>query len=91
MDKVYKRLNWNTTSCNGSMDSDKYLYSQIARSICEAVYENPLTVEEISLRTGIPTIYIEDELPRLEYGEVPCLHPRRSRQFPLRANICYGR
>lgn len=69
MDKVYKRINWNTTSCNGSMDSDKYLYSQIARSICEAVYENPLTVEEISLRTGIPTLYIEDELPRLEYGD----------------------
>ena|GEM_PF-363044 len=69
MDKVYKRIKWNTTSCNGSVDSDKYLYSQIARSICEAVYENPLTVEEISLRTGIPTIYIEDELPRLEYGD----------------------
>lgn len=69
MDKVYKRINWNTTSCNGSMDSNKYLYSQIARSICEAVYENPLTVEEISLRTGIPSMYIEDELSRLEYGD----------------------
>ena len=32
MDKIYKRINLNTNSCNGSMDSNKYLYSQIARS-----------------------------------------------------------
>lgn len=69
MDKVYKRINWNTTSCNGSMDSNKYLYSQIARAICEAAYEKPLTVEEISLKTGLPTMYIEDEMPRLIHGD----------------------
>jgi len=69
MDKVYKRINWNTTTCNGSMDTDKYLHTQISRAICEAAYEKPLTVEEISLKTGIPTMYIEDELPRLEYGD----------------------
>ena len=69
MDKVYKRINWNTTTCNGSMDSNKYLYSQIARAICEAAYEKPLTIEEISLKSGLPTMYIEDELPRLIYGD----------------------
>ena len=69
MDKVYKRINWYTKACNGSMDPDRYLHSQIARAICEAVYEKPLTVEEISLKTGLPTIYIEDELPRLIYGD----------------------
>lgn len=69
MDKVYKRINWNTTCCNGSMDSDKYLHSQIARAICLAAYEKPLTVDEISIVTGIPAMYIEDELPRLEYGD----------------------
>ena len=69
MDKIYKRINWNTDSCNGSMDSDKYLYSQIARAICEAAYEKPLTIEEISLKTGLPTMYIEDELPRLINGD----------------------
>lgn len=69
MEKIYKRLNWNTTSCNGSMDSDKYLHSQIARAICEAAYEKPVTVEEISLKTGLPTIFIEDELPKLIYGD----------------------
>ncbi|MBO5023920.1 MAG: sigma-70 family RNA polymerase sigma factor [Clostridia bacterium] len=69
MDKVYRRINWNTEMCNGNMDANKYLFSQIARAICLAAYEKPLTVEEISICTGIPTMYIEDELPRLEYGD----------------------
>lgn len=69
MDKVYKRINWNTTTCSGSMDSNRYLYSQIARAICEAAYEKPLSSEEISLKTGLPTMYIEDELPRLIAGD----------------------
>jgi len=69
MDKVYQRINWNDTGCNGSMDAGKYLHTQIARAICQAAYEKPLTVEEISLCTGLPTLYIEDELARLEYGD----------------------
>lgn len=72
MDKVYKRINWNTTCCNGSMDSDRYLHAQISRAICQAAYQKPLTVEEISVSTGIPALYIEDELPRLEYGDAVC-------------------
>ena len=72
MDKIYQRINWNTAVCNGNMDSDAYLHTQIARAICLAAYETPLTVEEISIRTGIPTMYIEDELPRLEYGDAIC-------------------
>ena len=69
MDKVYQRIQWNTQVCNGGFDSDHYLHSQIARAICSAAYEKPVTVEEISLCTGIPTIYIEDELPKLIYGD----------------------
>lgn len=72
MEKVYRRINWNTTCCNGSIDTDKYLHTQIARAICQAVYEKPLTVEEISMCTGIPAMYIEDEIPRLEQGEAVC-------------------
>lgn len=72
MDRIYQRINWNTTCCNGSVDTDKYLGRQIARAICQAAYEAPLTVEEISLRTGIPAIYLEDELPRLLHGEALC-------------------
>ena len=59
MDKVYQRINWNTGTCNGNMDSDAYLHTQISRAICLAAYEKPLTVEEISISTGIPTMYVE--------------------------------
>ncbi len=69
MDKVYQRINWNTYGCNGTLDTNRYLHSQVARAICQAAYEKPLTVEEISLRTGIPALYIEDALPELEYGD----------------------
>ena len=69
MDKIYKRINWNTETCNGNAEPNRYLHSQIARAICLAAYEKPLSVEEISVATGIPTMYIEDELPRLEYGD----------------------
>ena len=69
MDKIYNRLNWNTQTCNGGFDPDEYLHRQICRAICEAAYEKPLTVEQISLKTGIPAMYIEDELPHLEYGD----------------------
>lgn len=69
MDKVYKRINWETSSCNGSMNASAYLSNQVARAICEAAYEKPLTIEEISLKTGLPTMYIEDALPNLIYGD----------------------
>lgn len=67
--RIYQRINWNTQACNGSMDTDRYLHTQLARAICLAIYEKPLNVEEISLATGIPALYIEDELPRLLDGD----------------------
>ena len=69
MEKIYKRINWNTDACNGNMDSDQYLHGQVARAICEVAYEKPLTIEEISLKTGLPTIYIEDEITQLIGGD----------------------
>ncbi len=72
MENIYKRINWNTTCCNGAMESDRYLHTQLARAICKAAYEQPQTVEEISVHTGIPALYIEDEIPRLEYGDALC-------------------
>ena len=72
MDKVYQRINWYTMASNGRANTHQYLSSQIARAICLVTYEKPLTVEEISISTGIPTMYIEDEIPRLEYGDAIC-------------------
>lgn len=72
MDKIYQKIHWNTETCNGNMNPDTYLHTQISRAICLAAYEKPLTIEEISIRTGIPTMYVEDELPRLTYGDAVC-------------------
>ena len=69
MEKVYYRINWNIDCGNGNINPGQYLQRQVARAICLAAYEKPLTVEEISLRTGIPTLYVEDELPSLLYGD----------------------
>ena len=67
--KIHDRINWNTTLGHGTVDTNKYLGTQLARAICLAAYEKPLTVEEISIKTGLPAMYIEDELPRLIQGE----------------------
>ncbi|MGF7145749.1 RNA polymerase sigma factor (sigma-70 family) [Anaerotaenia torta] len=69
MDKIYKHINWQTTTCNGALNTGAYLSGQVARAICETAYEKPLTIEEISLKTGLPTMYIEDALPHLLYGD----------------------
>lgn len=66
--KIYEKIDW-ATGCNGSMDSDRYLNRQIRRAITKAAYEKPLTISEISAATGIPCMYIEDEIPYLLYGE----------------------
>ena len=81
MDKVYQRISWDTKTCNGNMNPDAYLHTQISRAICLAAYEKPLTVEEISISTGIPTMYVEDELPRLEYGDAICKTESRPKMF----------
>jgi RNA polymerase sigma factor (sigma-70 family) len=54
---------------NGSMDPNRYLNRQIARAIALAAYEKPVSIEEISRTTGIPALYIEDEIEPLIFGE----------------------
>jgi len=68
-EKIYKKLNWNTNSCNGSLDTNEYVGTQIYRAIAAACYEKPIDIEEISLKTGIPTLYLEDALEHMIYGD----------------------
>lgn len=68
-EKIYKKLDWNTGMCNGSLDTDKYVGTQIYRAIAAACYEKPIDIEEISLRTGIPTLYLEEPLEHMIYGD----------------------
>ena len=65
---IYEKIDW-SISANGSMDPFKYLDRQISRAITKACYDAPQSVEEISKATGIPCVYIEDELPNLLSGE----------------------
>ena len=64
----YHPFDWRVM-CNGNMDPMQYLGTQIARAVAFACYERPLTAEEISLKTGIPALYVEDELERLIEGD----------------------
>ena len=68
-------------ACNGSMDADRYLHRQIARAICLAAYEQPVTVEGISQATGIPGYLFSSESIRnaLKYS------PEATRQRFLRS------
>lgn len=66
--KIYEEINW-SLGCNGNIGTERYLNRQICRAITKAAYEKPLTITEISAATGIPCLYIEDEIPNLLYGE----------------------
>lgn len=65
---IYEMINW-SVSANGDFDPFRYLERQIAKAITLACYDFPKTIEEISAITGIPCLYIEDEIPNLIYGE----------------------
>ena len=66
--KIYEKINW-SIACNGSMDPERYLNRQVWQAVTKAAYEKPLTISEISVATGIPCMYIEDEISHLLYGE----------------------
>ena len=68
MERTYERIRMHVM-CNGSFDSEQYLNSQLYKAIAKACYEQPLTMEEISLATGIPTLYLEDALDHLIGGD----------------------
>lgn len=68
MNKTYKKLDWRIM-CNGSFGPDNYLNTQVYKAIANACYEKPLDIEEISMNTGIPTLYLEEPLEYMIYGD----------------------
>ena len=64
--RIYEKLNWDFTY-NGYISSERYSYltRQICMAIAQAAYEKPLTPTEISIATGIPCMYVEDEAMQL--------------------------
>lgn len=61
--RIYQHQDWFMTG-NGDVNTS-LLKRQAVRSILTACYERFLTPEQISQATGIPCMYVEDELPAL--------------------------
>ena len=81
---IYHQQQWLMTR-NGDVDP-AILDRQIVRGIIAACYEQYRTVDEISLATGIPTLYVEDELPHMIQAE---LLQRKGQKY--RANLIIHR
>lgn len=65
---IYSPQNW-YLSGNGDVDTS-LLKRQAVRAILTACYDGLISTEDISLATGIPCLYIEDELPALLSADV---------------------
>lgn len=61
--RIYSPQNW-YLSGNGDVDTS-LLQRQTVRAILTACYESFIGAEDISLATGLPCMYIEDEIPAL--------------------------
>lgn len=68
MTKTYEKIKM-FVMCNGSFDPQKYLSNQIHKAIAVACYNKALSIEEICLATGIPTLYLEEVLDFMISGD----------------------
>lgn len=89
--KTYEAIQFHVM-CNGSFNPNQYLDTQMKRAIVKAVYEKPQTIEEISLITGVPTLYLEDELKHLIYGDALVLMGKKyATNFIILKKLDYDR
>lgn len=68
MEKTFEKIKMHIM-CNGSFGPNQYLDTQLYKAIAKVCYESPLTIEEISLATGVPTLYLEDALEHMIWGD----------------------
>ena len=81
--RIYQKNEWFITG-NGDVNT-ALLKRQVPRSIIEACGAQLQTIDQISLTTGIPATYIEDELkPLLNAGAVECQNNRYRTSMILR-------
>jgi len=69
MEKNYEHIKMHVMF-NGrySPDPHQYLVLQLQKAISKVCYKSPLTIEEISLATGVPTLYMADVLQNMQWG-----------------------
>lgn len=68
MEKTYEYIKMHIM-CNGSFSPNQYLSTQLYKAIAKACYFAPRSVEEISLATGVPTLYLEEALEHMCFGD----------------------
>ena len=64
--RIYTSALWRPSG-NGVVDTS-LMDRQIVRAILEACYDRPQTIDDVSLLTGVPCLYLEDEIPCLVKG-----------------------
>lgn len=73
--RIYQKNEWFRTG-NGDVNT-ALIQRQIARSILTACMAQFQTIDDLSLATGIPAMYIEDELqPLMDAGALECQNGR---------------
>ena len=76
MERNFGKLSYNPKtliplySGQGSNNFWKFMQSKIRQNIVSACYNNSLTVQQISLETGIPLPYLDDEIKDLEDKQI---------------------
>jgi len=68
MEKNYERVKIYVTH-NGSFIPSLYVNTQLQKAIAKSCYVSPLTLDEISMATGTPTLYLEDTLEHMISGD----------------------
>ena len=53
----------------GNMDPRAYFTRRLQQAIAWVAYKQPLTMEEIAQRTGVPSMFLHDELDHMTYGD----------------------
>ena len=68
MERNYDRVKMHVM-CNGGFAPTKYVNTQLEKAIAKVCYTAPLTLEEISIATGVPTLYLEETLEHMIGGD----------------------
>ena len=68
MEKHYDRVSMHVM-CNGHFNPTQYLNTQIHKAIAKVCYPSPLSLEDVSLATGVPTLYLEETLAHMVAGD----------------------
>ena len=68
--RMYEPKRLHVTGNITNVNPDTYLGRFSQQAIAQAAYDKPLSDQEISIASGIPTMYLQDDLRIMERGEI---------------------